>query len=205
MFLRRFLSVAAVMLPFQASAAEVVWTEVAVRVYDSSGANAGERQEALDVAASIVELASVELIWRTCDRPAIQHRSSDARRSDRCQTPLAPGELAIRILRSKRIDENRELPLGDAFLNRDTGNGVLATVYFDRVEWLARQTGVDRPTLLGRAIAHELGHLLMATSAHSSIGLMRPIWSHSEIRRQQRTDWVFAPLEVAAIRARRPR
>ena len=55
--------------------------------------------------------------------------------------------------------------------------------------------------LLGRAIAHELGHLLMATSAHSAHGLMRPLWTQSEIRRRARTDWTFRPTEIAAIKA----
>ena len=57
------------------------------------------------------------------------------------------------------------LPLGDAMLDRHTGTGVLATIYVDRVEWLARQAGADSRALLGRAIAHELGHLLLATTS----------------------------------------
>jgi len=79
---------------------------------------------------------------------------------------------------------------------------VLATIYLDRVNWMAEQTGVDARALLGRAIAHELGHLLMATGAHGPNGLMRPVWSQSEIRRRQIDDWIFRPREIAAIKAR---
>ena len=39
--------------------------------------------------------------------------------------------------------------------------GVLATVFLDRVEWLAFEAGADIALLLGRVAAHELGHLLM--------------------------------------------
>jgi hypothetical protein len=67
---------------------------------------------------------------------------------------------------------------------------------------MAERTGVDAHALLGRAIAHELGHLLMATSAHGPNGLMRPVWSQSEIRSRQIDDWIFRPREIAAIRAR---
>ena len=95
-----------------------------------------------------------------------------------------------------------DLPLGNALINSDVGTGVLATVYIDRVEWVAKRTGVDRDTLLGRAIAHELGHLLMATSIHHTHGLMRGVWTPSEIRRRQERDWVFGPGEIAAIKAR---
>ena len=79
---------------------------------------------------------------------------------------------------------------------------MLATVYADRVDWMAGRTGVDRHELLGRAIAHEIGHLLMASTAHGVNGLMRPVWSQSEVRRRQSRDWRFAPEEIAAIKAR---
>ena len=62
---RHTLSVAVVLLlPLPASAAETLWTEVAVRVYDATGAGPGARRASLDIASRIVSAASVELIWR---------------------------------------------------------------------------------------------------------------------------------------------
>jgi hypothetical protein len=93
-------------------------------------------------------------------------------------------------------------PLGEALIDTRARAGVLATVYVDRVNWLAARTGVDRDELLGRAIAHELGHLLMGTSTHGTTGLMRPVWSPSDVRRRESGDWSFEPQEIAAIKAR---
>lgn len=185
-------------------AAETLWTEVTVRVYDNTGATEAERRPSLKVAASIVSAASVELLWKTCSEPASPAASTNARRQTGCETPLAPGELAVRIMRSgiAATGTRGDLPLGDAMISALTGSGVLATVYIDRVNWMAEQANVDAHALLGRAIAHELGHLLMATGAHGSNGLMRPVWSQSEIRRRQIDDWIFRPREIAAIRAR---
>jgi hypothetical protein len=189
-------------LPRPAVAAETLWTQVTVRVYDNTGAPAAERRIALEIARSIVSATSVELIWRTCDSFATREPPV-AGHEDPCRTPLGPRELAVRILRSRTSDqEGRGLPLGDALINVNTGTGVLATIYSDRVDRLAAKTGVDRDTLLGRAIAHELGHLLMATSSHAAHGLMRAIWSPEEIQRRHMTDWIFRPLEIAAIKAR---
>ena len=203
---RHTLSVAVVLLlPLPASAAETLWTEVAVRVYDATGAGPGARRASLDIASRIVSAASVELIWRHCNEPAATGRSAPADQANKthCDLPLAPGELALRLVRTGAVNEqSRELPLGDALINTRTGGGVLATIYLDRVEWMAQQTGIDPRALLGRAIAHELGHLLMATSAHAANGLMRPIWLQSEIRRRHNTDWTFRPTEIAAIRER---
>jgi hypothetical protein len=200
---RHALSFVVVMLPLYASAAETLWTEITVRVYDATGGSADTRRASLEIAAAIVSAASVELIWRHCDEPAAKAGTPALARVHECDRPLAPGELAVRIVRSGTVDEqSRQLPLGDALVNKQTGGGVLATVYQDRVDWMAAQTGVDSRALLGRAIAHELGHLLMATSAHAAHGLMRPIWSQSEVRRRRSNDWSFRPTEIAAIKAR---
>lgn len=188
-------------LQLPAFAAATLFTEVTVRVYDSTGATDAERRPSLAVAASIVSAAAVDLVWKTCTGPA---SPSDARRAPACETPLAPGELAVRIIRADAVADGsrRGLPLGDAMINSQTGTGVLATIYIDRVNWMAEQTGTDARALLGRAIAHELGHLLMATGAHGANGLMRPVWSAAEIRRHQIDDWIFRPREIAAIKAR---
>src|SRR6185503_14952467 len=60
---------------------------------------------------------------------------------------------------------------------------LIAKVYPDRVASLARGAGADPADLLARAIAHEIGHLLMGNSRHSARGLMRAVWSREELRR----------------------
>ena len=177
--------------PSTADGAVTAWTAVVVRVYDANGARGGANRQALDQARQTLEAASIDVIWRICPSSA-------------CDAPMAPGELAIRILRARvppRYDGT--LPLGDALIDTHARGGVLATVYIDRIEWLAHDTGIDGRTLLGRAIAHELGHLLLATTTHGPVGLMRAYWSREEVRRGQPRDWSFAPSELAAAPSRR--
>ena len=191
-------------LPLPASAAETLWDEIIVRVYDNTGAAPDERRRALKIAASIISGASVEVVWRTCTGFSSQVSSLDSPQADPCRSPLAAGELALRIVSSGDVGDDKRTarPLGDALIDTRASAGVLATVYADRVAWMAGRTGVDPHELLGRAIAHEVGHLLMATNAHGTKGLMRPVWSQSEVRRQQSRDWSFAPHEIAAIKTR---
>lgn len=190
-----------------ADAMDPVRSDVVVRVYDTTTQSPEERQASLDVAASIVS-ASIAVIWRDCDRWVTGRRvhSHSARigEGSPCSVPLGPGELALRIVRSPIPPDQLcdRLPLGDAFLDARSGAGVLATIYFDRVTWTASQTGADRRVLLGRAIAHELGHLLLATTRHGDKGLMRGVWSRNELRNSRSGDWTFGPEEIAAIRAR---
>ena len=87
--------------------------------------------------------------------------------------------------------------LGDALIDAQKGTGVLATVYIDRVLDLARHLDINHPTLLGRTIAHEIGHLLLATNTHSTSGLMRELWSPEELLASRADDWVLRPFEVS--------
>lgn len=179
-----------VLVPASAGAAVTGWTDVVVRVYDAKGVMTGANLAALDHARRALEAASVDVIWRQCARSL-------------CDAPMRPGELAIRIVRSPvPLQYRGKLPLGEAMLDTRSGAGVLATIYIDRVEWLAREAGADSRVLLGRAIAHELGHLLMATTAHGPVGLMRAMWSLEEVRLGQPRDWSFAPTDLATIRRR---
>jgi hypothetical protein len=73
-------------------------------------------------------------------------------------------------------------------------------VHFSCVAWLAKTAGTDVAVLLGRVIAHELGHLLRRTSAHARHGLMRPNWTPDEVRRNRAADWAFTAGDVAAMR-----
>ena len=92
--------------------------------------------------------------------------------------------------------------LGDAFVDTSARSAVLATIYVDRVASLAGAADLATHVVLGYAIAHELGHLLLGSNIHSARGLMRAVWRENELRRGEKADWSFMPQDVAAIRQR---
>jgi hypothetical protein len=55
-----------------------------------------------------------------------------------------------------------------------------AYVFAERVGDLARQDSGQVPPLLGAAIAHEVGHLLLAGDAHTVTGIMSARWGPKE-------------------------
>ena len=175
-----------------AFAAVALLDDITVRVYDSAGLPGNVRQSALAVAAQTLAPASVAVRWEHC-------QPSDTV----CRNPLRAGEFVVRIVRRPAPAASRgALPLGDAFIDSQARSGVLATIYADRVLSLAAASGIDAATLLGRAIAHEMGHLLLANNVHGTHGLMRPIWSQEDLRKGRGADWVFTKEEIASIRAR---
>jgi len=61
------------------------------------------------------------------------------------------------------------------------GRSSQASVFFDRVLELAKKGNASAPVILGHAMAHELGHLLMPGVGHTPSGLMRGKWSPSDL------------------------
>jgi hypothetical protein len=75
----------------------------------------------------------------------------------------------------------------------------VANVYADRVPKMAY--GQEVGVILGRIMAHELGHLLLGKNEHSRAGVMRAEWLSDD--RQSRTPalMLFLPGEAKRIRA----
>jgi hypothetical protein len=170
--------------------------EVTVRVYDSARVSDRRWRHALAEAAAAFSSALVDVHWSSCGHV----NDSDA---TTCATPLRPGEFAIRILPGEASPgHDGKMVLGDVKVLPRTREATLATIYVEPVQWLAGLAGADVGTLLGRAIAHELGHLFLAVNAHAAHGLMRALWSPDEISLNRPADWRFAHPDAEAIRAR---
>ncbi len=90
--------------------------------------------------------------------------------------------------------------LGESLLDHGAGGGVLMTIDMWPVRAIARRTGTPLPTLLGRAIAHEIGHLLLGSGVHPRMGLMRAQWSNEELRGLKPAHWGFSSREGAQMR-----
>jgi len=56
-----------------------------------------------------------------------------------------------------------------------------ATLGGHAVKAAVERAGIDPGALLGRALAHEVGHLLLRSPGHSPGGLMRAVWTDEEL------------------------
>ena len=80
-------------------------------------------------------------------------------------------------------------------------SGRLAYVFYDRVEPLARKHQISDASLLGVAIAHEIGHLLLPYGSHSSSGLMQGDWDDRQFLLARARLLRFTPQQAELIRA----
>jgi hypothetical protein len=168
----------------------------AVRVWaiDTTHLHEKTLSEALNAATRIFRNAGVRLLWFRCPASVVQPGNSE-----RCWS-VDQDTLILRIV---------PRPAGD-FVDRDAvgfaivvpGNATYATVFRERVLAALDPEGpCTEAVLLGHAIAHELGHLLLGTSSHALAGLMAGRWHAMELE-YAASGWLqFSPAESATMRA----
>ena len=163
---------------------------VTVRLFDSYGVRADVLHRATAVTSATLERAGVRANWVNC--VALP-------RPPRCSASLQPGELIIRF-RPGPGEPTEALVLGIAMIDSEAHQGTVATVYPDRVAALSQTAKTSPATLLGRTIAHEIGHLLLGRPEHAKHGIMRARWTAVELRFDTRRDWLFSDGEAALMR-----
>jgi len=77
-------------------------------------------------------------------------------------------------------------------------------VFYNRVEAVAMEHAADSRAntaqILGHAIAHEIGHLLLNVQTHSAGGIMRGDWNLSDLRNVSYGYLRFTTRQAKAIR-----
>ncbi len=167
-----------------------------VRLYDAFGLPARDLMSAHAIAGAILNRGGISVTWRDCSR-------------EDCATPVAPAELVVRVIAAPPAGEPDSL--GFSYVDLERRSGTLATVFADRVAAFSALCSRDRGELLGRAMAHEIGHLLLGTMRHADRGLMRSRWTAIELMNNQPQDWALSREEgvlmrrAVAVRQRHPK
>jgi hypothetical protein len=163
-----------------------------LRVYNVFGLSTPDLATAHATVRDVFDQAGIQIVWRNC-------LSTGA---DPCAERLAGNEIVVRLMHSPygaRVS-TADLTLGYSSVQRDLRRGSFTTVYPDRVDTIAQRFGRDHGLLLGRAIAHELGHLLFGTTTHAASGLMRARWSGRPMAAPAPEDWLFSASEGRQLR-----
>ena len=191
----------------RAAVLDIPVTPLVIRLYDARTDESDARKDAITEASAILADAGFTPEWVACAADA-----TPVARPQRCAVPLAGAELSVRFVTGAVTNRAPELPgprlmtpfrrpLGYSLVDPRTKSGSLATIYMDRVAWLATEAHTGLTALLGRAIAHEIGHLLLGSGEHARAGIMRAIWSREAVRDSDAADWRFLAGEATKMRA----
>lgn len=123
-------------------------------VTDRAGVEGPHLVTAFETARALYATADVQVVWHT-----------------RSTAPTRSSPFTLVLVASQNVALG---PFGGLdTLGRVAQPGVRAYVLYDRVVAFARANQADPGVLLGQAMAHEIGHLLLG-SEHSQSGLMAP-------------------------------
>ena len=166
---------------------------VTVGVFNDAAAPRPVVEFAEQEASRIFMAAGLEITWVDC--VARQENMPSAR----CLAPQGPTHLNLRILpRGKKVKEDS---FGVAFLAED-GTGTYIDVFYDAIEKLHHESNTSPGRLLGHVMAHEIGHLLIGSHAHSNWGIMCPVWSQRELRSLEMGSLFFTENQGRTMKTR---
>ena len=121
-----------------------------------------------------------------------------------CRADLGPAIVRLRILPQAPAGLPAQA-LG--FSLPCARSGVQVTILADRVATVSETAGPTFGRVLGYAMAHEVGHVLLQSDTHTTAGLMKGIWSKSDWQRAAVSVVSFSLAEarqIAALRGRTP-
>jgi hypothetical protein len=165
---------------------------IRVRVYNYAGTPSTMLAEAEREASRILGEAGLRSAWLDC--PIVP--ATDIPQNP-CPEPIEAVEVRLRIL---------SVPVRNSL--HDTAYGfaiapALASVYSESALRFARndEGELEAPIVLGCAIAHEIGHLLLGSNSHSVSGVMCAHWERKHIRQALMGAMLFSPAEAKLIQA----
>jgi hypothetical protein len=172
--------------------------KITICVYDHSLLKAGPLIQAEKEADRIFRHAGVETEW--LDLP-----TSEAEATGKTNVLEQLGRTGF-VLKILPRSMTRHLQIRDAALGYsvpcpEDGSACIANILYHRVQDLAQSENVSLSQTLGLAIAHEIGHLLLRSSAHSAAGVMQPRWRGKDLQQAGKGLLLFTPEQAEFIRA----
>jgi len=179
--------VAILALCFTGLISQALAQQITVAVVDSARVPAGTRASAEQEAGRILKSAGISVKWVDVTIPA----------------DVPANDIVLQIV--PEAGPMRDPRTMGAALAADEG-GIYASIFFDRVcqraaNPLSNDAHVELAPLMGHAIAHEIGHLLLGTNSHSSNGLMSALWRAGDLRRMGKGQFNFQPGEAAKMQS----
>ena len=164
--------------------------QITVVVNDHAGVSAAVLNQAETVASRIFGAGGIEVAWVNCSGGGAQGA---------CRVTGGSGEFVLQIVPTGKT--STDSVFGMAFLGQD-GSGKYCDVFFDRIAEAHRSFGTDKSQLLGTVVAHEIGHLLLGSHAHSQIGIMAPVWAEENLRNISMGHLLFTREQSFLMKAR---
>lgn len=164
-----------------------------ILVYNRAGVPDKLLQHAEQDTAYLLGRAGVEIEWIGCARETPIGAGP-------CGKPLANDDLVLSVQPHSAAQFDAQAA-GYSQVSERTGRGSYASVFYDRVEDAARNSGLEPAEILGAVAAHEIGHLLLGVGSHSPTGIMRASWTRDDVSKLAQRQLRFTLEQAERMRA----
>ncbi len=165
---------------------------ITVLLYDDAGVSSAVMHAAEQEAGRIFSHSGIRTFWRDCS-------STEPTAELECRPPFVGKVLMMRVIPHART--LGPSMFGVSYLGAN-GSGAYGDVFYDRVLYLHEVARIDTARLLGHVLAHELGHLLLGSNAHASMGIMRAQWAGNDLSALSRGTFLFSSAQEGQMRGR---
>jgi hypothetical protein len=166
---------------------------VTLRVVNEGGFPRRDLSRAEKETVRIFREAGIDLVWLECASGRAEWGSGNP-----CQRERGPSEFWVRIVKRAPAATSAEM-LG--FAELDEGLGIAsAGVYYPAAAALAEKWPARIGEILGAAIAHETGHLMLGVNAHSPRGVMVAHWGRAQFELIGISELNFTVAEARELR-----
>ena len=174
-------------------------SKITVCVYDHAGLSPKIWTQAKGEATRIFHQAGVETEW--LDLPLSAEEAGVKADTDIVGRLGATGFILKILTRPMAERLNiRDAALGYSVPCPEGEPACIANILYHRVEDLATSGNASLAQTLGHAMAHEIGHLLLRSHAHSSTGIMQAQWRAKELQRASKGLLLFTPDQADRLR-----
>jgi len=181
---------------------------ITIHVFDYAEGDHKTLMEAEKIAAGIFRKARVETRWTYAAPAAPKINQENSTGQSLLDLPDIDVNIVPRVMADRLGLPNEAMGLAPG----TEPDRQVVYVSYNSVEALARsqaravyEGSIRRPAttaqVLGHAIAHEIGHLLLNLESHSATGIMRGDWNLNDLRDIASGFLLFTPQQAEVIRA----
>jgi hypothetical protein len=170
--------------------ADVATPRIVISTYDFAKISAKTLLQAEQLASAVFAAAGIEAQWAPGSLSEARNLGTDfsSVSTDQCAARLTQTGIRVQFLAHAPSGFAQN---GLGFALPCAERGIQVTIYADRVEATTASTLASYYRVLGHAVAHEIGHVLLRSCRHDDSGLMKGVWS--------KLDWQHAAVALVAF------
>jgi hypothetical protein len=147
--------------------------QITVHVYNISRVPAETLAAAETQVSTVFERAGIHVLWVSGPLTPAEVWESEDR-----SNPSVRSDIFLRIYNQSMVKPWRVKDSALGFIVPENGHAI---VFYDRVQRLCQFRQSDPAPILGAAMAHEIGHLMLGSEQHSPTGMMRENWLSTDL------------------------